>query len=78
MTDESNTEMLTKEKEDEILKELDRRCEELMHRAIYGPSQEDKKRYISEFLQKMKEDQLVYYYPLKKYFEIEEVGNLVV
>lgn len=41
MTDESNTETLSKEIEDDMLKKVDQLCKDVFHRMIYGPSQEE-------------------------------------
>lgn len=41
MTDESNTEILSKEIEEEVLKKVDQLCKDVFHRMIYGPSQEE-------------------------------------
>lgn len=41
MTDESKTETLTKEIEEEVLKKVDQLCKDVFHRMIYGPSQEE-------------------------------------
>ncbi len=52
MTDESNTESLNKEIEEEVLKKVDRLCKDVFHRMIYGPSQEEEQMIKDIWLKK--------------------------
>ena len=52
MIDESNTETLSKEIEEEVLKKVDQLCKDVFHRMIYGPSQEEEQMIKDIWLKK--------------------------
>ncbi len=52
MTDESNTETLSKEIEEEVLKKVDQLCKDVFHRMIYGHSQEEERMVKDIWLKK--------------------------
>ena len=52
MADESSTEILNKEIEEEMLKKVDQLCKDVFHRMIYGPSQEEEQMIKDIWLKK--------------------------
>lgn len=53
MTDESSTEILNKEIEEEVLKKVEQLFKDVIHDMIYGPSQEELSKYRAQMIKDM-------------------------
>jgi hypothetical protein len=67
MADESNTEALNKEIEKEMLKKVEQLWQGVIHRMLYGPSQEEMSKYKEQMFKDMEKGIFRYSRPIKRF-----------